>query len=94
MDDIVARELSELATLTIELSNELAIQRIYPAIDFEKSTGKYNEMVKAEEEMQAEILLKNNVLPRLGSVGVLNLLKESNSQKECNDKIKSLSANV
>ena len=94
MDDIVARELSELATLKIELSNELAIQRIYPAIDFEKSTGKYNEMVKAEEEMQAEILLKNNVLPRLGSVGVLNLLKESNSQKECNDKIKSLSANV
>jgi transcription termination factor Rho len=89
MDDIIARELSALATLKLELSDELAIRRIYPAIDFEKSSGNYDAFVEGLDA-ETEILLRNKVLPRIGSQGVLNLIEESNSKEEFIEKIKKI----
>ena len=88
MDDIIARELSELATLKIELSEELALRRVYPAIQFEKSQGKYNKEIKPNEDFETEILVRNKVLPNIGSEGLLTLLNDSDTKKEFEKKIK------
>jgi transcription termination factor Rho len=88
MDDIIARELSELATLKIELSEELALRRVYPAIQFEKSQGKYNKEIKPNEDFETEILVRNKVLPNIGSEGLLTLLNDSDTKKEFEEKIK------
>lgn len=82
MDDIVARELLEFSTLKVELSDDLALKRVYPAIDIEKTQGKYNEMVKTEEEMKTEFLFKNKVLSQVGLEAALNILKQSSSEEE------------
>lgn len=88
MDDIIARELSELAALKIELSEELALRRIYPAISFEQSYGSYNAAAKFDTGVETEIVLRKKVLPSIGSEGVLNLLKESRTKEDFEEKIK------
>lgn len=87
MDDIIARELSEFATLKLELNEELALRRIYPAIDFEKSQGRYNEMVKLNIDIETETALRNNVLPQIGSEGLINIFEESETKKDFTAKI-------
>lgn len=82
MDDIIARELSEFSTLKVELSDELAIKRIYPALDVEKTYGKYNEMLKTEAETKMEMLLRNNVLPHVGLEGAFNIFEQAQDKEE------------
>ena len=94
IDDIIARELSELATLKIELSEDLALRRIYPAIHFEKSQGRYNEEIKDGAGIETEILLRNKVLPSIGSEGLLKILDETSTKKEFDEKIKALAKGV
>ena len=88
MDDIIARELAEFATLKLELNEGLALRRVYPAIDFEKTQAKYNAMIKSEEENQLDATLHNSILPRVGLDGVLNMLKEAPSKVAFMEKIK------
>ena len=90
MDDIVARELSDIATVKFELSEELALRRVYPAVNFEKSQGVYNEEIKDSDGMETEILLRNKVLPSIGSEGLLTILDETSTKKEFDEKIKAL----
>ena len=59
MDDVIARELVDVATLEIALSSSLAIKRIYPAIDFEKTHSNYYETTDAQETAGLDLLLKN-----------------------------------
>ena len=82
MDEIIARELSDIATMEFVLNNELAVRRIYPAIDFEKTQGKYNTKIKTKDEEEAEFLLKSVLLPKLGTEGILNLLRETKSKED------------
>lgn len=90
-DDVLVRELSDLATLEVYLSNELAIKRVYPAIDFAKGYYKYSELFKSEIEEEIEFLLRNELLATIGSEGILKLLSESNSFEEFSLKVKKMS---
>jgi transcription termination factor Rho len=91
MDDVLARELFEIATLELVLNSQLATKRIYPAIDFEKSRGKYNTKIKTSEEEECEFLFKNNVLPKLGDIGVIELLSETKTKENFMQTVKTLS---
>lgn len=82
MDEVIARELSELATWEVSLSNELAMKRIYPAIDLEKGCSKQGERVKNEKEEELEFLLRNELLAKVGAEGVLKLLSDARSFEE------------
>ena len=80
-DETIARELSELATMQIALSEELAIKRIYPAIDFVKAFSKA-EGVDDEGAVELEFLLRNRVLPTIGFEGVIRLLEEKQTKED------------
>ena len=94
MDDIIARELSELTTLRIELSDDLALRRIYPAINFEKSQAGYNIEIKDAEGIETEVLLRNKVLPHIGSEGLINLLSEIETKEEFYEKVKEIANTI
>ena len=81
-DETIAREVLELSTMQLYLSDELAIKRIYPAIDFVKAFTKLEGVEKDESVEQAEFLLRNKVLPTLGAEGVLQLLAEKKTKEE------------
>lgn len=77
-DETLARELSELSTMQLYLSNELAIKRVYPAIDFFKGFTKSNN----EEAKEIEFLLRNKILPAVGVEGGLKLLEDAQTEEE------------
>ena len=80
-DETIARELSELATMQLWLNEELAIKRIYPAIDFVKAFSKL-EGVQDEDAAEVEFLLRNKVLPAIGFEGVIKLLEEKQTKED------------
>jgi transcription termination factor Rho len=78
-DEVIARELSELSTMQLCLSEELATKRIYPPIDFVKSFAKSGIGL---DDGNLDIVLRNNVLPNIGASGVIKLLEENKSKEE------------
>jgi len=78
-DDIIASEICDLSTTEFWLSGEMAMKRIYPAIDLSKARRKQNGRSLTEREEELELLLRKEILPKIGSEGVLNILAECNS---------------
>ena len=87
-DETIARELSTLATMQLYLSEELAIKRIYPAIDFVKAFSKLEGYPQDEESRECEFLLRNKVLPAVGAEGVIKLLRETDNKEDFMQAIK------
>jgi transcription termination factor Rho len=77
-DDIIASDLCDLSTTELWLSAEMAMKRIYPALDLLKTRNKQMERTQSETEEALDFLLRKELLPKIGSEGVLELL--SNSQ--------------
>lgn len=57
-DEIIASEISALANLEINLSDELAIRRVYPALDFDKIFNHQSEYLQSENEIKLDLFLK------------------------------------
>ncbi len=78
-DDIIASGICDLSTTEFWLNAEMAMQRIYPAIDLSKARSKQSEQIASERETELEFLLRKELLPKIGSEGVLNILSKCDS---------------
>ncbi len=81
-DDVVCAECVAQANYEICLDNDLAMRRIYPAIDFHKSNSKQSEYVLTEKEEECNFLLRNDILPREGADAFLKRLSEAKTVKD------------
>ena len=84
-DEVIARELSELSTMQLCLSEELAIKHIYPPIDFVKSFAKSGADLEREN---IDTTFRNNLLPAVGAEGVIKLLEEKQNKEDFIQEIK------
>ncbi len=88
-DEAIARELSEVATMQLCLNEELAVKRIYPAIDFVKAFSKSQGDFKDVDAEEIEFILRNKVLPAVGYEGVLKLVEEKKNKEDFMQAVKS-----
>lgn len=83
MDDLIFEEFKGTGNMELVLSPDLARKRIYPAIDFSKSSTRKEELLLSKEELdvitQTRIKLSDVSEP---TIGVLNHLRKHNSNKE------------
>ena len=83
MDDLIFEEFKGTGNMEIVLSPELAARRIYPAIDFLKSSTRKEELLLTEDEVkilwQSRRKLEDVSEP---TIGVLNHLRKYNSNEE------------
>ena len=83
MDDLIFEEFKGTGNMEIVLSPELAARRIYPAIDFLKSSTRKEELLLTEDEVkilwQSRRKLEDVNEP---TIGVLNHLRKYNSNEE------------
>ncbi len=89
-DEVICSEVSALANYSLRLNGDMAIRRVYPALDFSGKYVKHTDIVKSEAEEDFHFILRNDVLPKLGEEGLLKLLKGSVSYKEFVQKIEEL----
>ncbi len=89
-DDVVCSEFSAQANYEIRLDNSLAVRRIYPAIDLAATNVKQNASLKTEAEEEFDFLLRNEKLPKLGSIGLLKVLSDVNSYHEFIERIEKI----
>ncbi len=80
VDDLLSAELSAQANYQIQLDNQLARRRIYPALQINASGA--TEGVKTEKEETFDSYLRGEVLPTLGVENFLKILSESESYEE------------
>ena len=81
MDEILKSELSTIGNLQISLSDELAKRRVYPAIDVAHTQSNQNNFHE-KDEVDLDIFLRNEFLPKFGTEKLLSLLKESSTLEE------------
>ena len=83
MDEVIFEEFKGTGNMEIVLSPELASRRIYPAIDFLKSSTRKEELLLTEDEVkilwQSRRKLEDVSEP---TIGVLNHLRKYNSNEE------------
>lgn len=83
MDDLIFEEFKGTGNMELVLSPELAQKRIFPAIDFSKSSTRKEDLLLNKEELavitNTRIKLSEVSEP---TIGVLNHLKKYNSNKE------------
>lgn len=83
MDDLIFEEFKGTGNMELVLSPELAIKRVFPSIDFSKSSTRKDNLLLSDEES----LVMSQTRYKLSSVseptiGVLNHLKKYNSNSE------------
>ncbi len=61
-DDLIAAELTAIDNLEIQLSEELAVKRIYPTIDFKHSQVKQGDYLFTEQEAELDYYLRNDYI--------------------------------
>ncbi|MBO5412028.1 MAG: hypothetical protein J6A38_02955 [Clostridia bacterium] len=89
-DDVLAQEVATRANLSIYLNNNLAIQRIYPAIDFKRSQVQQREELQTQKEIELDFLLRNDFLEKYKDVDFLKLLKKSKTYEEFVSSVKNM----
>ncbi|MBQ4053542.1 MAG: hypothetical protein IJD33_04310, partial [Clostridia bacterium] len=85
-DDLLKAELSAVSNLEIVLSDDLAKRRIYPPIDLLKTRGKSTSLMVAKEEERFRDLIVGTYLPSFGYEALKNLLDESVSLADAENK--------
>lgn len=83
MDDVIFEEFKGTGNMELVLSRELANKRIFPAIDFAKSSTRKEELLLTKDE----VAVMNNARQKLADITypittVLNHLKKYNSNEE------------
>ncbi len=88
MDDILSAEFSAQASYEIRLNNELAVRRLYPAVDVTASSSNHSDALKNEREREFECYLRNVAVPKIGAEGVIKALSQSVTYEDFIKKIK------
>lgn len=86
-DDFLRNELFSVANAKIALSDKLARQRVFPAIDFGACVNE-GETLTTDEEKEGEKCFYTKVLPRLGDIEAHSLLGSSANFAEFHKKVK------
>ena len=81
-DDIVAAELCSLANLEICLNEELALKRLYPAVDLLRSRAQYSMHFTNGEEESADRFIRTQYIPKYGAEALFHLIDESHSYED------------
>ena len=87
MDEILKAELSSIGNLEVSLSDELAKRRIYPSIDLVHSQRNHSSIQLEERERAFDAFLRSSYLPAFGNAALLELLKQSSSFEELEEKV-------
>ncbi len=82
IDEVIAKELTEIANYQITFTDILVKKRISPAIDYEKCNAENMEKVRSKNEQALEQLLKGVLYQKLGNEGIVVALQESSSRRE------------
>ncbi len=88
MDDVLSAEISAQASYEIRLNNELAVRRLYPAVDVILSRSNQGDALKNEREKEFERYLRNVAVPKIGSEGVIKALSQSITYEDFIKKVK------
>ncbi len=88
MDDLIFEEFKGTGNMELVLSPELAMKRIFPAIDFSKSSTRRDDLLLSKDERKVientRIKLADVSEP---TIGVINHLRKYNSNKEYVDEL-------
>lgn len=85
MDDVIFEEFKGTGNMELKLDRTLQERRIFPAIDILKSGTRREEALLSADEMEASWKLRrqfDKLSPAEAMQGVLNLMKNSNDNKE------------
>ncbi len=85
-DDLLKSELTAIANQEIHLSDDLAKERLYPALDILKTRERLDASVATAEEAKLAKLIRNQYLPAFGWEGVLQLFNDCNSLRSLGTK--------
>ncbi len=78
-DDVVCSEFTSLCNYELRFNTQLAMRRIYPALDLSLATAKQCDGFKSKREEETDFLLRNNVSSKIGAEGLLQTLSTSES---------------
>ena len=81
-DELIATELTSIDNWEIQLSDELSVKRIYPAIDFMRSQVKQGEGLFNEMETDIDYFLRNQYSPNYGEEALRELLNAASNYEE------------
>lgn len=79
-DDFISAELGALANLNIRLSERLALQRIFPAVDLQRSNTQRGTQEDASDKVRTSVC--RDVIPRQGEEAVRTTLAQSQNVEE------------
>lgn len=82
MDELIGAEISLLANFEVRLNNEMAIKRLYPAIDFFRSNVKQAELLQTAEENEVERQLRSLYFEKVSLEKLLVAVSDSRNMKE------------
>ncbi len=82
IDDLLVEELVEIANYKINLSDSLAKERVYPAIRYAECNAEQIEKVRSKSEQALDILLREELINKIGDEGLLSALSEASSKRE------------
>jgi transcription termination factor Rho len=92
-DDLVVSELSPVFNAKISLSEELAVKRIFPAIDLSASYVDGYDSLMEEKYREAYLFIRNYFLPKFGNEQLYRIAQNSADFDEFFNTIKSFVAN-
>ena len=81
-DELIATELTSIDNWEIQLSDELSVKRIYPAIDFMRSQVKQGEGLFNEMETDIDYFLRNQYSSNYGEEALRELLNAASNYEE------------
>ena len=87
-DELIATELTAIDNWEMQLSDTLAVKRMYPAIDFIHSQVKQAESFFQDDEKSMDYFLRNEYVSTYGEVALRTALDESTAYGEFVKRIK------
>lgn len=87
-DELIATELTAIDNWEMQLSDTLAVKRMYPAIDFTHSQVKQAESFFQDDEKSMDYFLRNEYVSTYGEVALRTALDESTAYGEFVKRIK------
>ena len=81
-DDLFVREISTIFTTRIRLDLELALKRIFPAIDVLHSRTDLSENIWNDDENKIDLFIRKEYLPKFGTEKLLSLIVECETVNE------------
>ncbi len=81
VEELLTKELSALANYQITLTDRLAKQRIYPAVDYRQSNAEKMEKLRTKGEQALDTLLREELLEKIGDEGLIAALTNAENKR-------------